>query len=106
MDSEQRRLDFQARLEQVSGLSESNVHFQPPTGTEMGWPCVTYSTSKPRTQFADNIRYRSADGYTVTVITKDPTDPIRSQVAAMPYTSFERWYATDGLNHFVYNVFF
>jgi hypothetical protein len=44
-------------------------------------------------------------GYTVTVIHKDPDNDIRSKVAAMPYSAFDRWYASDGLNHDVYTIF-
>ena len=28
------------------------------------------------------------------------------KIAALPYCSFDRWYATDGLNHYVYTLFF
>lgn len=44
--------------------------------------------------------------YTVTVITKDPDSDIRSKIAALPYCAFDRWYATDGLNHDAFTLFF
>lgn len=110
MEAEQqtpRRYLLQALLQQVSGLPESQVHFQPPTGMEMTFPAITYSRGRAETDFADNLPYRSAQSYTVTVISKDPdNDQIRSQIAALPYCSFDRWYATDGLNHDVYTLFF
>lgn len=102
----QSRLKLQTVLEQASGLAEADVHFQPPTGTEMRFPCITYSRSREAKQFADNLPYRSAQGYTVTVIHKDPDNDIRVKVAALPYCAFDRWYATDGLNHDVYTLFF
>lgn len=67
---------------------------------------ITYSRSREAKQFADNLPYRSAQGYTVTVIHKDPDNVIRSKIAALPYCSYDRWYATDGLNHDVYTLFF
>ena len=102
----ERRLKLQTLLEETSGLPESKVHFQPPTGTMMTYPAITYSRSREAKKFADNLPYRSAQGYTVTVIHKDPDNDIRSKIAALPYCSFDRWYATDGLNHDVYTLYF
>lgn len=104
--SKPRRLLLQKLLEDISGLPESQVHFQPPTGMEMEWPVVTYSRGRADTDFADNLPYRSAQSYTVTVIHPDPDNEIKDKVAALPYCSFDRWYATDGLNHDVYTLFF
>jgi hypothetical protein len=106
MEPEQRRYLLQALLERITGLPEAQVHFQPPTGTEMVYPAITYSRERPRTVFADNKPYHSKQGYTLTVISKDPDDPIKTPIAALPYCSFDRWYATDGLNHDVYTLFF
>jgi hypothetical protein len=101
----QNRLKLQTRLQEVSGLTEADVHFQPPTGTQMRYPAIVYSRSREAKQFADNLPFLSAMGYTVTVIHKDPDNSIRSEIAAMPYCAFDRWYATDGLNHDVYTLF-
>lgn len=100
------RLLLQTLLELTSGLSEEDVHFQPPSGTQMRYPAVVYSRNRESKQFADNIPYRYAQGYTVTIIHKDPDNNIRDKIAALPYCSFDRWYATDGLNHDVYTLFF
>lgn len=102
----QSRLKLQTLLEETSGLDEADVHFQPPTGTEMRFPCITYSRSREAKRFADNLPFHVYQGYTVTVIHKDPDNDIRTKIAALPYCSFDRWYATDGLNHDVYTLFF
>jgi len=101
-----RRLLLQTLLEETSGLPEAQVHFQPPNGTQMVYPAVVYSLARAETQFADNLPYRRAQAYTVTVIDEDPDTGIRDEIAALPYCSFDRWYATDGLNHYVYTLFF
>ena len=72
----------------------------------MRWPCITYSRRREATDHADNVKYRNHQGYTVTVIHPDPDNDIRTKIAALPYCSFDRWYATDGLNHDVYTLFF
>lgn len=104
--SSPKRLKLQKLLEQKSGLPETDVHFQPPTGTEMRYPCIVYSRGRAKTDFADNLPYHRRQAYTVTVIHKDPDNAIRDNVAALPYCSFDRWYATDGLNHDVYTLFY
>lgn len=101
-----RRLALQLVLQKASGLGEADVHFQPPNGTEMEYPAITFSRNRADTQFADNLPYRSAMGYTVTVIHPDPDNDIRDKVAALPYCAFDRAYAADGLNHDVYNIYF
>lgn len=101
-----RRLRLQTLLEVASGLPEADVHFQPPTGTQMGYPAIVYSRGRAETDFADNLPYRRAQAYTVTVIHKDPDNDIRDKIAALPYCSYDRWYANDGLNHDVYTLFF
>ena len=104
--SEPRRLLLQALLEEVSELPTDRVHFQPPNGMMMTYPAITYSRGRAETNFADNLPYRRTQAYTVTVISADPDNVIRDQIAALPYCSFDRWYATDGLNHDVYTLFF
>lgn len=101
-----RRLQLQALLESITGLSTEEVHFQPPTGTLMTYPAVTYSRSRAVTTFADNLPFRRTQSYTVTVIHFDPDNGIKDKVAALPYCAFDRWYAADGLNHDVYTLFF
>lgn len=105
-ESVPRRYLLQALLEQISELPESKVHFQPPNGVHMSYPAIVYSRSRAETDYADNLPYRSAQAYSVTVIHADPDNVIRDQVAALPYCSYDRWYATDGLNHDVYTLYF
>lgn len=101
-----KRLKLQTLLQEISDLPEADVHFQPPTGTEMRYPCIVYSRGRAETDFADNLPYHRRQAYTVTVIHKDPDNDIRDKVAALPYCSFDRWYANDGLNHDVYTLFY
>lgn len=90
----------------VSGLPDSHIHFQPPNGTMMAYPAITYSRNRETNQFADNLPYLKSQGYTVTVIHEDPDNDIRDAIASMPNCSFDRWYAADRLNHDVYTIYF
>jgi hypothetical protein len=72
----------------------------------MSYPAITYSRDRAETDFADNLPYRRRQSYSVTVIHPDPDNAIRDKIAALPYCSFDRAYANDGLNHDVYTLFF
>ena len=73
---------------------------------EMRYPAITYSPARSETDHADNRRYRHYRVFTVTVIHDDPDNDIRDKIAALPYCSFDRWYASDGYNHDVYTLYF
>ena len=83
-----------------------NVYFQPPENVRMEYPCIVYSRDNRETKFADNTPYNSTKSYMVTVIDRDPDSDIPDKVAALPMSTFNRFYSADGLNHDVYQVFF
>lgn len=96
------RLDLQAKLEALC----QNVYFQPPAGMEMTYPCIVYNRDYRDTKFANNGVYASTKRYQVTVIDRDPDSDIPDKIAAMPLCRFDRFFAADGLNHDVYNLYF
>lgn len=86
--------------------SSEDVHFQPPTSTELRYPCITYERDRARTNHADNVPWSVKRGYTVTVIDRDPDSPILEKIERIPSCEFSRHFTTDNLNHDVYNIFF
>lgn len=82
------------------------VYFQPPTNTQMVYPCIVYKRDNVETLFADNNPYRSTKRYQVTIIDRNPDSTISDKVAALPLCAFDRFYTADNLNHDVYNLFF
>lgn len=83
-----------------------NVYFQPPVNVQLEYPCIVYKRDFADTKFADNVPYDTILRYQITVIDRDPDSDIPGKVAAMPMSSFNRFFTTDDLNHDVYNVFF
>lgn len=83
-----------------------NVYFQPPPEKQMSFPCIVYNRDRRLVNHADDIPYRHTIRYQVKVIDTDPDSCIPEKVAALPMCSFERWYATNGLNHDVFNLYF
>lgn len=61
---------------------------------------------KPSVLHADNIKYLNTRGWLVTVIDEDPDSQIAKEVEKLPYCTFDRPYTADGLNHFVYRLYF
>lgn len=96
------RLEFHALLKTLC----DNVYFQPPANTQLQYPCIIYNRDFASTTFADNEPYTHVKRYMVTVIDRDPDSEIPDQVAALPMSTFNRFYKTDDLNHDVYQVFF
>lgn len=99
----QRRIELDRILRKI--LGSSNVYFQPPTGTKMNYPCIVYNLADATDQHANNRIYRRLYRYTVTYITKDPDDPKRDTIDDLTYCSFDRFFTSDNLNHFVYTIY-
>mgnify|MGYP000987918660 CR=1 FL=1 len=97
-----RRLEFDAVLRTMV----PNVYFQPPGDIDMQFPCIVYQRDGDKTEYADNAPYFSRQRYQVTVIHSDVDNTIREAVAAMPMSSFRRFFTANHLNHDVYSVFF
>jgi hypothetical protein len=96
------RLKLQALLESLC----PNVYFQPPPNLQMVYPAIVYERDNAVSEFAGNKPYRHTKRYQVTVIDPDPDSEIHEKVAELPLTSFSRHFATAGLNHDVYNLYF
>lgn len=99
----QPRSQLQTVLENLEGAE--GVYFQPKTNLE--YPCIVYERGiASDVAFADNVKYMLKKGYTITVIDRNPDSPIPDQVEALPHCRFDRSFKTDGLNHFVFQLFF
>lgn len=98
------RLELQSFLESV--LGSRNVYFQPPESVKMKYPCVVYSCSGVDTIFANNYPYRHKKRYKVTVIDKNPDSDIPNKFARLQLCRFDRQYAVNNLNHFVFTLYF
>lgn len=89
-------------------LGSRNCYFCPPTGLTMKYPCIRYNTSPPDTTYADNKVYLFKQHYTLMVIDYDPDTEIPGKLMEhFPYCRMDRPpYQVDGLNHFVYSLYF
>lgn len=99
-----RRLQLHSKFEAIPSVAK--VYFQPPKNTVMQYPCIRYTLSDVRADHADNSPYGLTDCYQVIVIDHNPDTAIRVALDRMPKSAFRRFYEADGLNHFVYEIYF
>lgn len=98
------RSDLHSLLKSTSGLT--TVYFQPPNNLQIAYPCIVYIRDRVSTKFACNLPYKNVKGYQITIIDEDPDSEIPDKIAALPMCVFDRFFRSDNLNHFVYNIFF
>ena len=97
------RLQLHEKLKEL--LGSDNVYFQPPPSLILKFPCIVYSLQSYNNKYADNGIYNTRKRYKVTVIDEDPDSDIPDKLNEFTMSYFDRWYAADGLNHYVFNLY-
>lgn len=98
------RLQLQSLLEELLGSGQ--VHYQPPPSLLMTYPAIVYNLDYGVSEFADNLPYNFSKRYQVTAIDRDPDSELPDKLARLPLCTMNRTYRSDGLNHFVFNIYF
>ena len=87
-------------------LGSRNVYFQPPESVKMQYPAIVYSLSNIKNNHANNKVYTQSRSYQIIVIDKSPDSIISDKISQLPYCKFDRSYVSDGLNHYVYTLYY
>lgn len=98
------RLEFQTFLETLKG--DRNVYFQPPPSFMLSYPAIVYHLANIKNIQADNFPYLQGTAYQLTYITDDPDDVMVKTLSKLPMCRFDRWFAAEDLNHYVYTIFY
>lgn len=98
------REELQQVLEKL--LGNRNVYYKPPEKIKMGYPAIVYSKNRIKTTHADSAVYLKLNQYTLTVIDRNPDNPVIDELLKLPYCSFDRSYCSDNLNHDVLTLYF
>jgi hypothetical protein len=101
-----RRLNLHQELLDFTGRP---AYFQPPTSPtiKLQYPCTIYNLSDVYTNSADDQNYRAIRRYQVTYITKDPDDALIDEfLLHFKSISFSRHFTSDGLNHYIYDLYY
>lgn len=100
-----RRLQLHDMLKTVMGGLTSKVYFQPPSNVKVEYPCIVYQRDGADTEFASNLPYSFNQRYQVTLIDRDPDNPAREMIAALPMCRYERYFAANNLNHDIFVIY-
>ena len=101
----ERRLELDKKLRAL--IANSNVYYQPPESVKMNYPAIVYHLNDAQSIHADDKNYVNRKRYTVTVITRNPDQTfVQEMLDTFTYCAFDRWYAADNLNHFVYDLYY
>lgn len=99
-----RRLELQSKLEEM--LGSRNVYYQPPETLKMEYPAIRYSKSVIDSRYADNSKYSKFTRYEVIVIDKRPDNEVIDKILDLPYSSHDRHYAANNMNHDVITLYY
>lgn len=104
MESNTRRVEFDALLRQVSQIP--HIYFQPPSNIKLQYPCIIYKREEIRNRQADNSVYNQQRFYQVTVIDSNPDSIYVDRVSKMVNCDHARTFMTEGLNHDVFRIYY
>lgn len=98
------RLELQQILEQL--LGSRNVYFQPPESLKMKYPCIRYKLSDVRISHGNDLPYLMDKSYEMIYIDPDPDNTMFEKLSSLPQCRFTRHYVADGLNCYVYTIYY
>ena len=96
------RLKLHEKLKELT----DNVYFQPPASIYLNYPAIVYKVSDIDNMHANNQVYLQKLGYEITVIDEDPDSEIAEKISLMPKCRPGRPYTVDGLNHFIFTLYY
>lgn len=83
-----------------------HVYYNPPDNLTMEYPAIRYSLSDIDSKYANNKLYAGFKCYDIVVIDKESDNPVIEKLLNLPYSSFERHYISDNLNHDIIRLFY
>jgi hypothetical protein len=98
------RLELHKELVKILGTS--NVYYQPPESVKIKYPAIIYSRANIDNKFANNKIYWQANEYQIIIVTDDPDSELVEKMSQFQTARFERHYASSGLNHDVFKLFY
>jgi len=101
MARKDRRLELDAKLKELT----PNVYYQAPASVVMKYPAIRYELSRIDLTSADNNPYLLDAAYQIIVIDPDPDSEIAESISKFPLCRFNRSYAAENLNHFVFILY-
>ena len=98
------RQQLQSELETL--LGSKNVYYQSPSSGNMGYPAIRYEKADIDTRYANNKKYINKTLYNITVIDRVPDNPVIEKILELPFSSYDRPYTSNNLNHDVIKLYY
>lgn len=98
------RLELQTKLEELLGCR--HVYYQPPNSIKMEYPAIVYSKGSIDGIHANDNKYQKNTRYEITVIDRLPDNSVIEKILELPYSSYDRNYKSDNLNHDVLTLYY
>lgn len=100
-----RRLNLHEEL--CTLLGSRNVYFSPPESVKLKYPCIIYKLNDTSTRFADDQAYNIRKRYSLTYISPKPDSNIEETFQlTFPLCTFDRFFTSDNLNHYTFNLYY
>lgn len=96
--------ELQSKLEKL--LGSRNVYYQAPESLKMNYPAIRYSKKDITSTYANDGKYSKSNCYELIVIAKLPDHEVISKILDLPYSSYDRHYVSDNLNHDVITLYY
>lgn len=98
------RQTLQSKLEEL--LGSRNVYYQPPASVHMDYPAIRYEKADIDSRYANNKKYINKTLYNITVIDRLPDNPVIEKILELPFSSYDRPYTANNLNHDVIKLYY
>lgn len=93
--------------ELVTLLGSNNVYYQPPETIKINYPCIVYERHDIHNTHADNDAYIDPIKYRVTIIDSKADSPLINKMIHFGHNvRFVRHFATQGLNHDIFDIYY
>lgn len=99
------RIDLHNILLEI--MQGNKVYYQPPESLKMQYPAIVYFLDDIDTKNADNSHYNKTNKYKLILIDRNPDSEFIAPISELPFCKLATSpYQSDGLNHFVFSIYF
>lgn len=98
------REELQTILEHIMGGYD--VYYQPPDDIQMSYPCIVYERGGEDVDYANNLRYKALNNYSITLMDYDADSEFVSGIAELDYCRLVRCFKQNGLHHFIFELYY
>lgn len=93
------------KLDTILRSISTNLYYQPPSNLKLSYPCIVYSLEHDKVSYSNGKKYSIYNQYQITLISKNPDDPIHEKLSNLEFCRFDRRFISDNLYHDVFTIY-